>query len=135
MGLLQKRRITITVSWCVCWLFLTGLAIIDYKDLPDNPNYIEGMAIGAKNNFNRLCVDCHGYKGLGKGPEALAFELPTPDFTERNFWDNINHQQMIVSIRDGKGNDMPDFGGMLTYEQILALTQYIEKLFKPNYQE
>jgi ubiquinol-cytochrome c reductase cytochrome b subunit len=131
----QKRRSAIAVSWCLGWLVLTGLTIIDDKDLPDNPNYSEGMAIGAEKNFNRLCVDCHGPGGLGDGPEAKVFDLPTPDFTAREFWNNIDEQQMIITIRDGKGNDMPDFGGSLTYEQILALIHHIEKSFKPNYQE
>ena len=131
----QKRRITITVSWCVCWLFLTGLAIIDYKDLPHNPNYSDGMAFGAEKNFNRLCIDCHGPGGLGDGPEAQAFDLQTPNFTAREFWNNTDEQQMIIAIKDGKGNDMPDFGESLTYEQILALIYHIEKSFKPNYQE
>ncbi len=131
----QKRRSAIAVSWCLGWLVLTGLTIIDDKDLPDNPNYSEGMAIGAEKNFNRLCVDCHGPGGLGDGPEAQAFDLPTPDFTAREFWNNIDEQQMIIAVRDGKGNDMPDFGGSLTYEQILALIHHIEKSFKPNYQE
>ena len=131
----QKRRSAIAVSWCLGWLVLTGLTMIDDKDLPDNPNYSEGMAIGAEKNFNRLCVDCHGPGGLGDGPEAQAFDLPTPDFTAREFWNNIDEQQMIIAVRDGKGNDMPDFGGSLTYEQILALIHHIEKSFKPNYQE
>jgi len=131
----QKRRSAIAVSWCLGWLVLTGLTIIDDKDLPDNPNYSEGMAIGAEKNFNRLCVDCHGPGGLGDGPEAQAFDLPTPDFTAREFWNNIDEQQMIIAVRDGKGNDMPDFSGSLTYEQILALIHHIEKSFKPNYQE
>jgi len=131
----QKRRSAIAVSWCLGWLVLTGLTIIDDKDLPDNPNYSEGMAIGAEKNFNRLCVDCHGPGGLGDGPEAKVFDLPTPDFTTREFWNNIDEQQMIIAVRDGKGNDMPDFGGSLTYEQILALIHHIEKSFKPNYQE
>jgi ubiquinol-cytochrome c reductase cytochrome b subunit len=129
----QKRRSAIAVSWCLGWLVLTGLTIIDDKDLPDNPNYSEGMAIGAEKNFNRLCVDCHGPGGLGDGPEAKVFDLPTPDFTAREFWNNIDEQQMIIAVRDGKGNDMPDFGGSLTYEQILALIHHIEKSFKPNY--
>jgi len=129
----QKRRSAIAVSWCLGWLVLTGLTIIDDKDLPDNPNYSEGMAIGAEKNFNRLCVDCHGPGGLGDGPEAKVFDLPTPDFTTREFWNNIDEQQMIIAVRDGKGNDMPDFGGSLTYEQILALIHHIEKSFKPNY--
>ena len=131
----QKRRSAIAVSWCLGWLVLTGLTIIDDKDLPGNPNYSEGMAIGAEKNFNRLCVDCHGPGGLGDGPEAKVFDLPTPDFTTREFWNNIDEQQMIIAVRDGKGNDMPDFGGSLTYEQILALIHHIEKSFKPNYQE
>ena len=131
----QKRRSAIAVSWCLGWLVLTGLTIIDDKDLPDNPNYSESMAIGAEKNFNRLCVDCHGPGGLGDGPEAQAFDLPTPDFTAREFWNNIDEQQMIIAVRDGKGNDMPDFSGSLTYEQILALIHHIEKSFKPNYQE
>ena len=42
---------------------------------------------------------------------------------------------MILAIKDGKGNDMPDFGESLTYEQILALIYHIEKSFKPSYEE
>ena len=131
----QKRRFAIAVSWCLTWLILTVLAIIDDKDIRHNPNYSDGMALGAGKNFNRLCIDCHGPGGLGDGPEAKVFDLPTPDFTAREFWNNTDEQQMIIAVRDGKGNDMPDFGGSLTYDQILALIYHIEKSFKPNYEE
>jgi len=131
----QKRRSAIVVSWCLVWLVLTGLAIIDDQDLYHNPNYSEGMAFGAEKNFNRLCIDCHGPGGLGDGPESQAFDLPTPNFTASDFWINTDEQRMIIVVKDGKGNDMPDFGGSLTYEQILALIHHIEKSFKPNYQE
>jgi hypothetical protein len=72
---------------------------------------------------------------LGDGPESQAFDLPTPNFTASDFWINTDEQRMIIIVKDGKGNDMPDFGGSLTYEQILALIHHIEKSFKPNYQE
>ena len=131
----QKRRSAFAISWCLVWLVLTGLAIIDDKYLHHNPNYSDGMALGAEKNFDRLCIDCHGPGGLGNGSEAKAFDLPTPNFTTRDFWNNTDDQQMIIAVRDGKGNDMPDFGGSLTYEQILALIHHIEKSFKPNYKE
>ena len=131
----QKRRSTIVLSWCLVWLTLTGLAVIDDQDLTHNPNYSDGMAFDAEKNFNRLCIDCHGPGGLGDGPETQAFDLLTPNFTASDFWNNRDERQMINAIKDGKGNDMPDFGGLLTYEQILALIQHIEKSFKPNYEE
>ena len=89
----------------------------------------------AENNFNRLCIDCHGSGGLGDGSESLAFDLPTPNFTATDFWINTDEQRMIIVVRDGKGIDMPDFGETLTYEQILALIHHIKKSFKPNYKE
>jgi len=131
----QKRRSAIVVSWCLVWLVLTGLAIVDDQALYHNPNYSDGMAFGAEKNFNRLCIDCHGPGGLGDGPESQVFDLPTPNFTTSDFWINTDEQRMIINVKDGKGNDMPDFGGSLTYEQILALIRHIEKSFKPNYQE
>ena len=131
----QKRRSVIVIAWSLIWLVLTGLAVIDDKGLHHNPNYSDGMALGAEKNFDRLCIDCHGPGGLGNGSEAKAFDLPTPNFTTRDFWNNTDDQQMIIAVRDGKGNDMPDFGGSLTYEQILALIHHIEKSFKPNYKE
>jgi len=131
----QKRRSAIVVSWCLAWLLLTGLAVIDDKDLTHNPNYSDGMAFDAEKNFNRLCIDCHGSGGLGDGSETQAFDLQTPNFTVSDFWNNTDEQQMILAIKDGKGNDMPDFGESLTYEQILALIYHIERSFKPNYEE
>ena len=131
----QNRRSAIVVSWCLVWLVLTGLAIIDDQDLYQNPNYSDGMAFGAEKNFNRLCIDCHGSGGLGDGSETQAFDLQTPNFTAREFWNNTDEQQMIIAIKDGKANDMPDFGESLTYEQILALIYHIERSFKPNYEE
>ena len=111
------------------------MAVIDDKGLHRNPNYSDGMALDAEKNFNRLCIDCHGPGGLGDGPESLAFDLPTPNFTASNFWINTDEQRMSIIIKDGKGNDMPDFGESLTYEQILALIYHIERSFKPNYEE
>ena len=131
----QKRRYAFAMSWCLVWLVLTGLAIVDDKDLQKNPNYSDGMAFDAEKNFNRLCIDCHGSGGLGDGPETQAFDLQTPNFTIRDFWNNTDEQRMIIAIKDGRGNDMPNFGESLTYEQILALIYHIEKSFKPSYEE
>ena len=131
----QKRRSVIVIAWCLIWLVLTGLAVIDDKGLHHNPNYSDGMALHAEKNFNRLCIDCHGSGGLGDGPESQAFDLPTPNFTASDFWINTDEQRMIIIVRDGKGIDMPDFGESLTYEQILALILHIKKSFKPNYKE
>jgi mono/diheme cytochrome c family protein len=131
----QKRRYAFAMSWCLVWLVLTGLAIVDDKDLHKNPNYSDGMAFDAEKNFNRLCIDCHGSRGLGDGPETQAFNLQTPNFTIRDFWNNTDEQQMIIAIKDGRGIDMPNFGESLTYEQILALIYHIEKSFKPSYEE
>ena len=50
----QKRRYAFAMSWCLVWLVLTGLAIVDDKDLHKNPNYSDGMAFDAEKNFNRL---------------------------------------------------------------------------------
>ena len=62
------------------------MSCIDDKGFQHNPNYSDGMALDAEKNFNRLCIDCHGSGGLGDGPESLAVDLPTPNFTASNFW-------------------------------------------------
>jgi uncharacterized membrane protein/mono/diheme cytochrome c family protein len=58
--------------------------------------------------FKQYCAKCHGTNGTGSRMRDLQPAIP--DFTAASFQSGHSDVQLLVSIRDGKGTDMPAFG-------------------------
>jgi ubiquinol-cytochrome c reductase cytochrome b subunit len=110
---------------------LTGLSRHDDRWLPPKASYEQALAARAAETFARECLDCHGARGRGDGPQARTFGLEPPDFTAPNFWKDTPIPRMKLSIRDGRGEDMPAFGKKITEEDIDALVARLQERFRP----
>jgi mono/diheme cytochrome c family protein len=65
--------------------------------------------------YQRYCQRCHGADGKGvrrRGPDGL------PDFTRGDWQKQRSDAQLTVSIRDGKGTDMPAYSDRLSAKQV-----------------
>jgi mono/diheme cytochrome c family protein/uncharacterized membrane protein len=79
--------------------------------------------------FQRLCANCHGADGTGS---QARDEVPeTPDFTEASWQARRSDAQMMASILDGKGSEMPPLRGKISDEQVRGLVAYIRS-FSPS---
>jgi mono/diheme cytochrome c family protein len=77
--------------------------------------------------FNDKCHLCHGQRGDGNGPAAVAFSPRPANFTDPKFWQNFNDAMIADTIRKGHGM-MPAFD--LAPDQIKAIIDYLEHTFK-----
>jgi ubiquinol-cytochrome c reductase cytochrome b subunit len=129
----SKQRYTIAITWCSVWLILTGITLYADRNLPDKLDYEAAMFVEAKENYQSLCYDCHGSTGKGDGPQSKTFSLESPDFTLMAYWDQTSNDQIIKAIKDGKGEDMPDFKKKLSQQQIEELLNMMKISYRPKY--
>jgi cbb3-type cytochrome c oxidase subunit III len=78
--------------------------------------------------FKRACVACHGKSGTGKGILAHLFRIPMMDFTTSENVKEISDEQLIITIRDGKGDYMPSWKGTLNDDEIADVASYVRLL-------
>jgi mono/diheme cytochrome c family protein/uncharacterized membrane protein len=79
--------------------------------------------------FGQHCAKCHGADGTGKPRRG---RLPTiPDFTAVSWQQQRSDEQLLRSILDGKGKEMPSFGDKLSEEQASGLLAQV-RAFAPT---
>jgi uncharacterized membrane protein/mono/diheme cytochrome c family protein len=86
------------------------------------------MPANASQLFRQLCVKCHGADGSGSQARGLQPEIP--DFTAASWHARRSDAQLQVSILEGKGQDMPSFGGKLNEDQARSLVTHV-RAFAP----
>ncbi len=79
-----------------------------------------------KNIYEEKCLGCHGEKGDGKGPMAVAFNPPIGSFKDPKFLQGDVNQKISDSVTKGKDRMEPV---ELKPEEIKAVTAYINKAF------
>ena len=73
--------------------------------------------------FRQYCGKCHGEDGTGGPARGL---LPgIPDFTNASWQARRADTQLMSSILDGKGSDMPPQGGNISEQQVRGLVAYV----------
>jgi mono/diheme cytochrome c family protein len=77
--------------------------------------------------FRRNCQTCHGADG--KGAEAQRAKLThVPDFTRATWQAKRRDEQLLASILDGKGSQMPPFSDRLSSEEARQLVAHVRRL-------
>src|SRR5260370_40926669 len=79
--------------------------------------------------FQQHCAKCHGKDGTGTpGRNSLP---DIPDFTEASWQAQRSDDQLLTSILEGKGDDMPAFARKIKEEQARDLVAHI-RAFDPT---
>ena len=77
--------------------------------------------------FTLLCTKCHGMEGKGDGPSSGSLHAQiNMDLTATAA---RSDEELMTTITQGKGVDMPAWGLMLTVEQREALIAHIRTLY------
>lgn len=85
-----------------------------------------GQAVYAAN-----CTSCHGAKGDGKGPAAIALRPKPTDFTSAAYWAGKKDEDLAGAIRGGKpGTSMAGFG-LLTDADVENLVAFLRTFAPP----
>lgn len=75
--------------------------------------------------FGRICSGCHGFDG--KGGTRAGFAVPPRDLTDPTFHASITDEQILFTLRNGKGQ-MPAFAALLPESEQLELLAYVRSL-------
>jgi mono/diheme cytochrome c family protein/uncharacterized membrane protein len=73
--------------------------------------------------FRRRCVKCHGADGTGSRGRERFDEIP--DFTKTTWQARRSDAQLLASVLDGKGEDMPPSRGKISPEQARRLVAHV----------
>jgi cytochrome c oxidase cbb3-type subunit 2 len=74
------------------------------------------------------CTACHGVKGDGKGPAAIALKPKPNDFTLGTYWAEKTDEQLVAAIKGGRpGTSMTGFA-TLTDADLAQLVAYLRTL-------
>jgi mono/diheme cytochrome c family protein len=75
--------------------------------------------------FARICSNCHGFDG--KGGARVGFAVPPRDLTDPSFHASITDEQILFTLRNGKGQ-MPAFAALLPESEQLELLAFVRSL-------
>jgi len=78
--------------------------------------------------FKRACVACHGRIGTGRGLLAHLIQIPMMDFTESETMKKISDEDLLSIIREGEGDYMPSWKGILSDNEIADVAAYVRML-------
>lgn len=95
---------------------------------PSSPPTKQATA-GAGQLFQQHCVKCHGKDGSG-GPARNSMP-DIPDFTAASWQAQRTDAQLLASILEGKGDDMPAFARKIKEDQARDLVSHI-RAFAPT---
>jgi cbb3-type cytochrome c oxidase subunit III len=78
--------------------------------------------------FKRACLACHGKIGTGEGLLAHLFGISMMDFTQSENMTQISDEDLVSVIRDGEGDYMPSWKGILSDSEIADVASYVRLL-------
>lgn len=96
---------------------------ITQKDLRFTGDTRRGRVI-----FKRACVACHGQIGTGRGLLAHLIQIPMMDFTESESMKKMTDEDLLKIIREGEGDYMPSWKGILSDNEIADVASYVRML-------
>ena len=71
------------------------------------------------NLAQQVCAECHASRGEGK---------IGPNLTDKFWLYGATQHDLLVSIRDGRPNGMPAWGGVLLPQQLVSMIAYLDTL-------
>jgi mono/diheme cytochrome c family protein/uncharacterized membrane protein len=102
------------------------------RSSPSKPSSPAGAGAPADRElFKQHCVKCHGADGAGR--ETRRRQPGIPDFTDNSWQARSNDAQLLASILDGKGKEMPPWRAKISEEQAQRLLGHV-RAFAPGTQ-
>lgn len=110
-------------AWTLCSL-LTTIVTLSAASGCQSPRERSTVERG-RAAFGRICSGCHGFDG--KGGTRAGFTVPPRDLTDPAFHAGITDEQILFTLRNGKGQ-MPAFAALLPEEEQRELLAFVRSL-------
>ena len=78
--------------------------------------------------YQKYCTVCHGEEGEGNGVMTTLLSILPADHSNSIEMNPISNDQLIEIIKQGKGQFMPAWKGILSQSEVEALISYIRLL-------
>jgi mono/diheme cytochrome c family protein len=88
-----------------------------------------GDLTNGKQVYAKYCLECHGEKGKGDGPEAADLEKKPADYTDKAKMAKFKDEELKKVTREGK-KPMAAFGKKLTAKDIDDVIAFIRTFAK-----
>jgi len=85
----------------------------------------------ARGIYTDECVQCHGERGKGDGPEAAMHDPPPSDITNTRHMNTVTDGEIFYQISQGR-KPMPSFKKRLTEEQRWGLVLLVRSFSAPS---
>ncbi len=108
---------------------ISDIAAFIFKLNRDDRKF-KGDARRGRAIFKATCTACHGEFGTGKGILAQLIGIPMVDFTDANRMGQIGDEELIHSIREGKGAFMAAWKETFSENEIVDVAAYVRTLAK-----
>jgi cbb3-type cytochrome c oxidase subunit III len=112
--------------------------VLPEDDLRDIAAYLDMLASGDLRHrgdtrrgravFRDMCVACHGRFGSGNGILANVIDVPMVNFASAKSLAALTDEQLVVTIRYGRGEFMPAWRDVLDENEILDVAAYLRTL-------
>jgi cbb3-type cytochrome c oxidase subunit III len=113
-------------------------AVLPKNDLRDIAAYLGVLASGdlryrgdtrrGRAVFRSMCIACHGRFGTGNGILAHVIGVPMVDFTSSGSLATLSDDQLVATIRNGRGEFMPAWRDLLNESEIFDVAWYVRTL-------
>jgi cytochrome c oxidase cbb3-type subunit 3 len=113
-------------------------AVLTDRNLRDIAAYVSGIGSPATHAtgdshrgravFKSTCSSCHGPSGSGDGILARLIDAPMADFTDAQRMGTLTDTELLIAVRDGKGQFMPSWKDVLSKQEIDDLVSYVRGL-------
>src|SRR5437764_394800 len=112
------------------WLLLGPRGGAFHRAAPGSPAAAGRQTAGSL--FRQHCVRCHGSDGKGKSARR---RLKVPDFTAASWQARRTDAQLLASILDGMGDEMPAWRGKISKEQARGLVAQVRSFAQTREKE
>lgn len=92
------------------------------------PGMAADLASGKK-VYEKQCLECHGEKGKGDGPEAKDLEKKPADYTDKAKMAKFTDEELKKVTREGK-KPMAAFGKKLSAKEVDDVIAYVRTFAK-----
>ena len=80
--------------------FFTALALVFAQEVSVNSTHLTSIE-RASIIYTERCAICHGERGAGNGPTAMAMTPKPTDFSQAEYWSNKTDAYVIQQIKYG----------------------------------
>jgi mono/diheme cytochrome c family protein len=103
----------------------------EYKSLKNPLPASQSNLHSARDIYSEECVQCHGERGQGDGPQARShYPLPA-DLTDPKLLRNVTDGEIFYQISQGR-RPMPSFKNRLTQDQRWQLVLLMRSFSEPS---